>query len=171
MNCYVRPPWTAVCLLALIVSTFSLMAGEPNRPAKTNRFVMTWVPPYAVEKCAVRLQETYDGIGMKDALTHLGLQFWVPTTDGGIARTGKPDQTGDAAIARLRVWGRTNGVRVLLCVYNGGKSWDWSLARAGFAEHPEKFSDALLAEVNRLQLDGVDLDFEGKGLQDADKSA
>jgi hypothetical protein len=106
---------------------------------------------------------------MKDALTHLGLQFWVPTRDGGIARAGRTNETSDAVIAELRDWGRSNGVRVLLCVYNHVKSWDWSLARAAFAENPDKFIDALLGEMNRLQLDGVDVDLEGNGSFDTDK--
>jgi spore germination protein YaaH len=124
---------------------------------------MTWVPPYAVTTCQARLSETYGGAGMADALTHLALQFWVPTRQGGLARAGRTNATTDAAIAALKDWGRTNGVRVLLCVFNGGgESWDWSLAQAGFAEHADGFIEALLAEVKRHDLDGVDLDLEGK---------
>lgn len=130
---------------------------------------MTWVPPYAVKECQARLSETYDGVGMGDALTHLALQFWIPTNEGGLARAGRTNETTDAAIAALRDWGHTNGVRVLLCVFNGGRSWEWSLARAGFAEHPEVFIDALLAEVKRHRLDGVDLDLEGKSEFQEDK--
>jgi hypothetical protein len=133
----------------------------PTAPAN-RRLVMTWVPPYAVKKCQVRLSETYGGVGMGDALTHLALQFWIPTRDGGLGRAGRTNEATDAAIAALRDWGRTNGVRVLLCVFNGGKTWEWSLARAGFAERPDAFIDALLAEVKHHGLDGVDLDLEGK---------
>jgi hypothetical protein len=133
---------------------------------------MTWVASYAVGRSKARLSESFGEVGMKNALTHLGLQFWQPTKDGGIARAGRTNDTGDAAIGELRDWGHTNGVRVLLCIFNavGGK-WDWSLARAGFAENPEKFTDALIAEVNRLQLDGVDIDLEGNGSFDADAPA
>lgn len=108
---------------------------------------------------------------MKDALTHLGLQFWVPTKDGGIARAVGGSDTSDDVILALRNWGRTNGVRVLLCIYNGGAAWDWPLARAGFDTHREKFTRALLAEVNRLELDGVDVDLEGIGSFEGDKEA
>jgi hypothetical protein len=163
-------------LLAILL----LISGFANLPthAATNTFpeykrpVMSWVPPYAVSKSKGRLNESFGGVGMKDALTHLGLQFWQPTRDGGLARAGRTNEVNDAVITELRDWGRTNGVRVLLCVYNavGGK-WDWPLARAGFAEHPDKFINALTAEVNRLQLDGVDIDLEGNGSFDADKDA
>lgn len=158
-----------------------LMRGElpvtEAVPAATTRAyppyqrpVMTWVPPYAVGLSKARLKESFGGAGMKDALTHLGLQFWQPTTDGGLVRAGRTNEVNDAIIAELRDWGHTNGVRVLLCVYNAvaGK-WDWSLARAGFAGNPDKFIEALMAEVDRLQLDGVDIDLEGNGSFDADK--
>jgi hypothetical protein len=116
--------------------------------------------------------QSFDGVGMKDALTHLALQFWKPTKDGGLAYAGRSSEINDAVVAGLRNWGRTNGVRVLLCVYNAvSGSWDWSLARAGFLENRDKFIEALLAEVERLQLDGADIDLEGNGSLDADKKA
>jgi len=149
------------------------IAAQPDLSLSTSRrLVMTWVPPYAVKKCQTRLSETHEGVGMGDALTHLALQFWIPTREGGLSRAGRTNETTDAAIAALRDWGRTNGVRVLLCVFNGGgKSWDWSLAQAGFADHPDALIDALLAEVKRHELDGVDLDLEGKSEFQDDREA
>jgi len=148
------------------------IVAAPATPATYQRPVMTWVPPYAVARCKARLEESFAGAGMKDALTHLGLQFWKPTKDGGLAYAGRTNEVNDAAVAELRDWGRTKGVRVLLCVYNAvSGSWDWSLARAGFAENRDKFIDALIAEVDRLQLDGVDVDLEGNGSFEADKDA
>jgi hypothetical protein len=125
-----------------------------------------------VARTKARLEESFGGLGMKDALTHLGLQFWQPTKEGGLVRIGRANEVNDSSIAELREWGHTNGVRVLLCVYNavGGK-WDWPLARAGFAENPEKFIEALMNEVERLQLDGVDCDLEGNGSLNTDKDA
>ena len=147
-----------------------LPAQRPHfRAAK--RMVMTWVPPYAVAKSRARLEESFGGVGMKDAITHLGLQFFEPTRDGGLRRVGDGDDVGDATIAALREWGHANGVRVLLCVFNGNKSWDWPLARAAFAGQPKKFAASLAAEVERLGLDGVDVDLEGNGEFDADKPA
>jgi len=172
-----NPLATARRLLAgatlALALTMPCAGGAPtkNSPPRYKRLVMTWVPPYVVSKSKARLTESFDGVGMKDALTHLGLQFWVPTKDGGIARAGRKGEINDAAIAEFRDWGRANGVRVLLCIYNGARSWDWPLARAGFAEHSEEFIDALVAEVKRLQLDGVDIDLEGNGNFEADKAA
>ncbi len=135
------------------------------------RLVMTWIPPYGVTKASARLNESFDGVGMKDGLTHLALQFWAPTKNGGVERVGKHDEISDATITELRDWCHAHGVRAMLCVYNGVKSWDWPLARAAFAEHPKDFAGALVAEAERLGLDGVDVDLEGNGSLDADKDA
>ncbi len=34
---------------------------------------MTWVPPYAIGESKARLGESFDGLGMKDGITHLGV--------------------------------------------------------------------------------------------------
>ena len=156
-------------MLFFLAAGVSLSRGATNSFPAWKHPVMTWVPPYAVARGEARLGESFGGAGMKDALTHLGLQFWKPTREGGLAFAGRSNEVNDAAIVALRDWGRTNGVRVLLCVYNHVGSWDWTLARAGFAEHPEKFATALLAEVERLELEGVDIDLEGNGALEADK--
>ena len=73
----------------------------------------------------------------------------------------------DATIIQFRKWGKTNNVRVLLCVYNGYKDgWNWDLAKNAFGKHRKQFIAALVSETVRLQLDGVDIDFEGKGTRD-----
>jgi hypothetical protein len=133
------------------------------------RMVMTWVPPYAIDKCRTRLDEPADGPGPKDGLTHLALQFWLPTRDGGVEKTPKYGAISDATIIGFRDWAHAHGIRVLLCVYNSVDSWDWPLAQAGFAEHREAFVGALLAETERLGLDGVDVDLEGSGEFEASK--
>jgi GH18 family chitinase len=89
-----------------------------------------------------------------------------------VQRVQRGGDTSDAAVAELRDWGRAHGVRVLLCVYNynvAQEAWDWSWAQAAFATHPEKFATSLVAEMERLELDGIDLDLEGNGPHDADK--
>ena len=134
---------------------------------------MTWVAPYAVEISKGRLNESFAGVGMKDGLTDLGLQFWQPTADGsGLQRSERGGDVSDASVVELRDWGRAHGVRVLLCVYNydvTSESWNWPWARKAFITHPKQFADSLLAEMQRLELDGIDLDLEGNGSLDADK--
>ena len=133
--------------------------------------VMTWVPPYGIAKAKARLGESMGGVKMQGAVTHLGLQFWTPTKNGGVERVQKYGPIDDATIQVFRKWGNTNGVRVMLCVYNGVEQWDWALARAAFADHREAFATALVAEAKRLDLDGIDIDLEGNGSFDADREA
>ena len=63
-------------------------------------------------------------------------------------------------------------MHVLLCVYNGYKDgWNWDLAKIAFDKYRKNFISALVSETVRLQLDGVDIDFEGKGDRESDKKA
>jgi hypothetical protein len=134
--------------------------------------VMTWVPPYAVTGCKERLNQSFGGVGMKDGLTHLGLQFWCPTAAGGIKRVEQYGRIDDATIAEFRRWGNTHGVKVLLCVYNGTSAgWDWNAAKVAFDQNRERFLDALVKETHRLKLDGVDIDLEGLGELDESQPA
>lgn len=169
---------TSLAALSLLASSLSgCLNGSPQNPlqsaAPSQRAVMTWVAPYAVTTSKERLAESFGGVGMKDGLTDLALQFWEPSADGkSVARAQRGGDTSDAAIAELRDWGRAHGVRVLLCVYNYRKtteSWDWPWARAAFADHPREFAASLIAEMERLELDGIDLDLEGQGSLDGDK--
>jgi hypothetical protein len=142
-------------------------AAEPPAP----RFVMTWVPPYAIEKCRALLNDTYGGFGPRDALTHVALQFWLPTKTGGIEKTDKYGIITDATVMRIHSWARIRGIRTMLCVYNNTDTWDWSLAQAAFAGHREDFVNAVVKETQRLALDGVDVDLEGNGQFDASKES
>lgn len=143
------------------------MNAEPPKP----RMVMTWVPPYGVDKSRARLEADTDGVGPKDAVTDLALQFWIPTRTGGVEKTPRYGVVSDTVITGFRDWAHQHGIRVLLCVYNSVDNWDWTLAQAGFAEHPAEFSKALVAEMERLQLDGIDIDLEGSGDFDSSKES
>ena len=135
-----------------------------------NARVMTWVPPYATNMCLDRLNESFGGVGMKSGITHLGLQFWRPSEKGKIKLVNDFKQIDDATIIQFRKWGEANNVRVLLCVYNGyHDGWNWELAKSAFDTHRKKFIKVLVTETVRLQLDGVDIDFEGKGDRESDK--
>ena len=133
---------------------------------------MTWVPPYATSKCLDRLNESFDGVGMKNGLTHLGLQFWRPCEKGKIKLVNDYKPIDDSTIINFRKWGKAHNVQVLLCVYNGYKDgWNWDLAKIAFDKYRKNFISALVSETVRLQLDGVDIDFEGKGDRESDKKA
>lgn len=128
------------------------------------RMVKTWVPPYAIAASRERLGERYGGVGPADGLTHLGLQFWVPSASGGLERSSRYGAIGDGQIAEFRAWGHDNGIKVMLTVYNGEWGWDWALAKNAFGANRQAFVDALVAEMQALGLDGIDIDLEGAGM-------
>ena len=157
-------------LLAIVTLLAVGMAGAEERIQ--DRRVMSWVPPYAVDACMERLNESFNGVGMKDGLTHLGLQFWNPTAEGGLKVVSRFAPITEATISKFRQWGETHGIRVMLCVYNGtAAGWDWDLATSAFETNRAAFVEALVSETVLLQLDGVDIDLEGNGKLDASKEA
>jgi len=133
---------------------------------------MTWVPPYATEICRDRLDESFGEVGLKNGLTHMGLQFWRPTEEGRIGLVDDFKPIYDSTIINFRKWGQTHGIKVLLCIYNGTRDgWNWNLAKNAFETHRKQFIKTLVSETVRLNLDGVDIDFEGKGKLDGDTEA
>jgi hypothetical protein len=158
--------------LSCVIASSKKDEREKYMPPRIFRHpVMTWVPPYSTEVTLSRLNESFGIMGMKDGLTHLGLQFWCPTIVGKLQLVTNYQPIGETTINSFRDWGHANGVRVLLCVYNGVERWDWSLAQAGFANHRQAFIEALIRETERLQLDGVDIDLEGFADFEQDKAA
>ncbi|MBT7651410.1 MAG: hypothetical protein HN553_10580 [Opitutae bacterium] len=130
---------------------------------------MTWVPSYATEICRDRLDESFGEVGLKNGLTHMGLQFWRPTEEGRIGLVDDFKPIYDSTIINFRKWGQTHGIKVLLCIYNGTRDgWNWNLAKNAFETHRKQFIKTLVSETVRLNLDGVDIDFEGKGKLDGD---
>ena len=158
-------------LLIALLYFLSIGTTHAEEQARQRR-VMTWVPPYAVSECQKRLKESFNGVGMKDGITHLGLQFWKPTKKGGVQLVTRFNAINDSKVAEFRRWGNANGVRVMLCIYNATPSgWDWELATSAFDTHREQFVKAIVSETLRLRFDGVDIDFEGKGKLDASREA
>jgi lysophospholipase L1-like esterase len=152
---------STVLVIGLVLQWAGAARAQDTVP---DRRVMAWVPPYAVAACRERLDQTYGGVGMKDGLTHLGLQFWHPAKGGSIELVKRFNALDDETIVAFRKWGDTHDVRIMLCVYNGSAAgWDWEAAKLAFDDHRVPFIEALVAEVVRLKLDGVDIDFEGKG--------
>lgn len=142
--------------------------GPPARPAQNE--VMSWVPPYDLALSRRALQHTAGSITADQWLTRVGLQFWIPGSDGRLEYASRGDTVNDAAVAWFRDWAQPRGVKVLLTVYNhDGTKWDWDRARSAFADHQDDFVKNLVAEVERHRLDGIDLDLEGNGSLDHDR--
>jgi len=133
---------------------------------------MGWVPPYNLAASRQALAHRAGTVTLDQWLSRMGLQFWLVTPAGGLeyARRGEP--LGDAETAFFRDWAKARGVKVLLTVFNhDGKDWDWDRARAAFAGHREVLVKALVAEMERLGLDGIDVDLEGVGDLGGDRAA
>ena len=167
---FVRNSRVAAIVTSLAAASVHAQPGGAPGPQ-----VMGWVPAYGIEASMKALTST-PAIGQ--AMTRLGLQFWNPSADGKgvvlapVDATGKP--VNAASIRQLTRWARSHGVQPLLTVYNNSQvvnRWDWQWARRAFGEHPEEFTEALVAAVDKWELDGVDLDLEGEGDLGADRAA
>src|SRR4051812_24044233 len=83
-----RSVWMrAVAILVLLMGGRGAEAVEAVPEAATfrayRRPVTTWIAPYAVAKSKTALEAQP---AMRESLTHLALQFWVPTAQGGVER-------------------------------------------------------------------------------------
>jgi uncharacterized repeat protein (TIGR02543 family) len=123
--------------------------------------IISWVPPYAVSTCKTVVNSNFGSHSVKDGLTRLGLQFWVPTHSGGVVKTKY--NTSNADIEWFVDWGKTNNVKILLCIYNGQDGWDWPLARSAFKTNRTVFVSNLISVMEMYGLDGIDVDLEGTG--------
>jgi hypothetical protein len=155
---------------AALLASPAHAAGEKNMPQ-----VIGWVPPYGLEASAFAINAN-PKIGQE--LTQMGLQFWNPSADGTglvlapVDKSGK--QVEDASVMRFRDWARARNIKVLLTVYNNSQvigKWDWELARRAFKDQRSTFIKALIAEMEKYQLDGIDVDLEGDSDHDEDRAA
>ena len=97
---------------------------------------------------------------MKNGLTHLGLQFWRPSEKGKLKIVDDFKPIDESTIINFRKWGKTHNVRVLLASIMDTKKVELGLAKNAFHMHRKQFIQTLVSETIRLQLDGVDIDFE-----------
>lgn len=161
-----RSIFVVAILLAMAQSVWaqSYAADSAYEVAPLPRKVITWVPPYGVAATRSRLNALYAGVGPRNAITHLALQFWTPTAAGGLARSSRYGTISNATLKSFVTWAHNNNIKVVLCVYNGEWGWDWSLTQAAInPANRTKFVNAIMAQVAAHGLDGVDVDLEGSG--------
>jgi len=141
-------------------------------PAAAGVEVISWVPPYSIEEAKAAAQADFGACDAADGLTRVGLQFWVPNPDGSIKYADHEWYVPvDADVAWWRSWCDDKGVECLLTIYNNTGAWDWPLAVSAFDTNRAAFVAALVAEMERHSLDGIDLDLEGIGDLNADRAA
>ena len=161
-------------LLRSLLTLSVVGASAASFAQATSPPVIGWVPPYALV-ASMRGLDSTPGVGA--GLTRIGLQFWNPSIDGKsvvfapVDKSGKPVTAAD--VIRFRDWARSRHIPVLLTVYNNSQvlgKWDWPLARNAFVNQRAEFTKALVAEMDRYQLDGIDIDLEGEGDQSVDRA-
>jgi hypothetical protein len=125
--------------------------------------VMAWVPPYAIDASFTGFTADFGGVSPSDVLTHVGMQFWVPSTEGQIKYDPNYPAITDEAIGNFREVCTEKGIKLLLTIWNSpdNVTWDWPWAMACYKDNRAAFVNALYDECVRLNLDGVDMDFEG----------
>nr|7Z65_A Chain A, Chitinase, GH18 family [Chitinivibrio alkaliphilus ACht1] len=128
--------------------------------------VISWIPPYNVPVSFENLEKSFDGYGPADGLSHIAPQFWVPDGNGGISYVTRDDYSmdymNDDSVKVIRDWGNQYGIKTMLCIYNGEHGWDWSLVSTSIsAANRQSFVDAIVTEMKRLNLHGVEVDLEG----------
>jgi hypothetical protein len=151
-----------------LIFTFLIFTTAFYAPCPLNaNEVMSWVPPYGIANSKNIVNGTYGKYKAKDGLTHIGLQFWFPTSLGGVTFAG-PNASD---VQWFADWGKANNVKILLTVYNATSGWNWNLAVQAFADNRTAFANALIAEMDKYKLDGIDLDLEGNKLATNDHRA
>ncbi|MFZ6750960.1 glycosyl hydrolase family 18 protein [Undibacterium sp. Ren11W] len=162
-------------IMSMLLTMLSLLFCVNSRAAEGVTQVMGWVPAYGMGAAMEALTSQAE---IDKGLTRIGLQFWNPSPDGRsvvfapINKQGQPVKAAD--VLRFRDWARDRNIKVFLTVYNNSQvnnRWDWSLARRAFGKQRAAFIAALLAEMDKYQLDGIDLDLEGEGALDVDRVA
>jgi spore germination protein YaaH len=101
----------------------------------------------------------HGGVNLGQAITTICIQYWGPTSGGGVTKYNEPKTYVD--------WAHQNGVKALLTVYNGLGGWNWELAKSAM-NNANGFADALIAAMNAGGLDGIDLDLEGENVGGVD---
>jgi hypothetical protein len=130
--------------------------------------VMTWVSPYYISDSKTVLETSYGGIPVKSTLSRVGLQFWNISSKGSVSLL----HSTDADVQWFADWGKQNDIKILLTVINDGSiengywGFDWTLVRAAcYGTRGDTLIASLLTEVDKYDLAGIDLDFEGEDVQ------
>jgi hypothetical protein len=102
---------------------------------------------------------------VKSALSRVGLQFWNISSKGSVSLSNSTT----ADVQWFVNWGKQNNIKILLTVVNYGldehnyNGFDWTLVRAAcYGTQGNILISNLLSEVDKYDLAGIDLDFEGE---------
>lgn len=152
--------------------------------------VSSWVPYYYHTIARDVLLDSTGDYYAANTLTQLGLQFWLPeivingtdtVINGNIvfdsvsieahAKDTIADRFVDSSdVAWFVNWGNENGVKTMLCLAYGmldynkikdGWALNWEMQKRAFHDNQEALINSLLRELDKYDLDGIDIDLEG----------
>lgn len=151
--------------------SISFLFSASLAPVSSAYEIMGWIPSYNLEKSKKIIAYQAGDIKTSDWLGRVGLQFWGPTTSGGVEFVTHQDPVDDALVTYYVTWGKANRIPIYLTIYNNNGKWDWDLARAAFKNNRHVFVKNLVFTMEKYQLDGIDVDLEGNGDFDNDRAA
>ena len=138
---------------------------------------MTWIPVYGIETCKTLMNDETKSEWIKNGITHIGLQFWVPGDGGAVTFVTDYQFTYKAPTISQDVqdfvtWGNANHIKIMLCFHNiREEGFDWDYTHQVIHDYPEESVANIMQLVGQYGLDGVDVDFEGLGDFTSDKPA
>lgn len=138
---------------------------------------MTWIPVYGIDNCKAMMNDATRSEWIKNGITHIGLQFWVPGDEGAVVFATDYQFTWKAStidqdVQDFVAWGNANNVKIMMCFHNiRDYDFDWSYSQQVINDYPYETVDGVMDIVNHYGLDGVDVDFEGIGDFSSDKNA
>lgn len=141
------------------------------------RNVMTWIPVYGISDCKALLNDATKSEWIKNGVTHIGLQFWVPGDNGAAVFVTDYQFKYKAATISQDVqdfvaWGKANNIKVMMCFHNiRSNDFDWTYTQQVINTYPNQTVASIKQIVDFYGLDGVDIDFEGTGNYASDKPA
>ncbi|MDB5258433.1 MAG: hypothetical protein JWM14_3128 [Chitinophagaceae bacterium] len=141
------------------------------------RNVMSWIPVYGIDNCKSMMNDATKSQWIKNGITHIGLQFWVPGDAGAVVFVTDYQFTWKAATISQDVqdfvtWCHANDVKIMMCFHNVRDSgFDWSYTQQVINSYPTQTVTSAMQVVNTYGLDGIDIDFEGVGSYASDKTA
>ncbi len=141
------------------------------------RQVMSWIPVYGIGSVKSMMNDATKSEWLKNGVTHIGLQFWVPGDNGKVVfATDYQFQWKAATISQdvqdFVAWGNANNIKIMMCFHNIRENdFDWTYAQQVINDYPYQTVDSIMDIMNYYNLDGVDIDFEGIGDYNSDKNA
>ncbi|MBN1411977.1 MAG: carbohydrate-binding protein, partial [Spirochaetales bacterium] len=119
--------------------------------------VLTWIAAYNVNQCLTNLNASYGGAwNPRNVISAIGAQFYLVNSNGTISQN-----VSETDMQRVKSFCNSNGIKFLLTIFNYDGSWNWGRAASAFGPNRTAHVNNLIAELQRVGADGIDIDYEG----------